>query len=73
MEGRLEPGRHFVLLKDDFSDLEEKVDYYSSHTQEAEEIIRNAHAWINLFADPLKEDIISTLVLKKYFRLSGQL
>ncbi|KGK78129.1 hypothetical protein PM03_16025 [Thalassobacter stenotrophicus] len=73
MEGRLQPDTHFVLLKDDCSDLEEKVDYYASHPQDAEQIIRNAQAWVDQFTDPLKESIISTRVLKKYFRLSGQL
>jgi hypothetical protein len=73
MEGRLQPGKHFVLLKDDLSDLEDKVDYYAVHLDEAEEIIRNAHAWVDQFTDPLKESIISTRVLEKYFRLSGQL
>lgn len=73
MEGLLEPGKHFVALKSDFSDLEEKVAYYSKHTDEAEEIIENAHAWIAMFSDPLKERIISTLVLQKYFSLSGQM
>ncbi len=73
MEGLLEPGKHFVLLKDDLSDLEEKVDYFSSQTKEAEEIIRNAHAWVNLFTDPLKERIIAARILEKYFQLSGQL
>jgi hypothetical protein len=33
MEGLLEPGRHFVLLRDDLGDLEEKVNYYSGHPQ----------------------------------------
>ena len=73
MEGRLAPGTHFVLLKDDLSDLEEKVEYYSRHTDEAEDIIRSAHAWIALFTDPQKERIISLRVLEKYFLLSGQL
>lgn len=73
MEGRLQPGKHIVLLKDDLSDLEEKVDYYESHTEEAEEIIRNAHAWIEMFTDPVKERMIGLRVLEKYFRLSGQL
>ncbi|WP_299356921.1 glycosyl transferase family 90 [uncultured Shimia sp.] len=73
MEGLLEPAKHFVLLKDDLSDLEEKVDYYTTHTEEAEDIIQNAHAWIDLFTDPLKERIIAARVLEKYFRLSGQL
>ncbi len=73
MEGRLEPGKHFVLLKDDLSDLEERVDHFASHTEEAEEIIRNAHDWIAMFEDPVKERIIALRVLEKYFRLSGQL
>ena len=72
MEGRLQPAKHFVLLRDDLSDLEDKVDYYATHTKEAEEIIRNAHAWIDLFTDPLKESIIATRVLEKYFQMSAQ-
>ena len=73
MEGALEPGRHFVLLENDFSDLEEKVAYYTEHTEEAEEIISNAHAWLDQFADPMKERMIAARVLEKYFQLSGQL
>lgn len=73
MEGRLEPGKHFVLLKDDLSDLEDKVDYYTQHTDDAEEIIQNASDWVAQFADPLKERIIANRVLERYFRLSGQL
>ena len=73
MEGLLEPGKHFVELKSDCSDLEGKVAYYSDHPDEAEQIIANAHAWVAMFSDPLKERIISTLVLQKYFSLSGQL
>ncbi len=72
MEGALEPGRHFVLLEDDFSDLEDKVAYYSAHPDEAEEIISNAHAWLDQFADPLKERMLAARVLEKYFELSGQ-
>ena len=73
MEGRLEAGKHYVLLRDDLSDLEEKVDYYTSRTDEAENIIRNAHEWVNLFTDPLRERLIALRVMEKYFRLSGQL
>jgi len=73
MEGRLEPGKHFVQLLDDLSDLEEKVAHYSAHPDEAEEIISNAHKWIALFTNPSKERIIATKVLAKYFALSGQL
>ena len=73
MEGALEPGKHFVLLENDFSDLEEKVAYFTEHAEEAEAIIANAHAWIAQFSDPLKERMVSARVLEKYFELSGQM
>jgi hypothetical protein len=73
MEGKLEPGKHFVLLENDFSDLEDKVAYYTEHTEEAEAIIANAHTWIAQFGDPLKERMVSARVLEKYFELSGQM
>ncbi|MDZ4199303.1 MAG: glycosyl transferase family 90, partial [Kiritimatiellia bacterium] len=31
MEGRLEPNRHYVLLRDDFADLEEKLLHFTNH------------------------------------------
>ncbi len=73
MEGLLVPNKHFVLLEDDFSDLEEKVAYYTEHPEAAEEIIANAHEWWRHFSDPLKERMISARVLEKYFELSGQI
>ena len=73
MEGLLKPGIHFVLLKDDLSDLEDKVDYFTAHPDAAEKIIGNAHKWISMFTDPRKERIIAMRVLETYFRLSGQL
>ncbi|HIP48874.1 MAG TPA: lipopolysaccharide A protein [Lutibacter sp.] len=69
MEGRLQPGYHFVLIKDDLSDLEEKMNYYSENVKEAQEIIKNAHNWVEQFSDEKREDIISFLVIKKYFEL----
>lgn len=67
MEGRLIPNYHYVLLKDDYSDLEEKIEYYTQHTDKALEIISNANEYIKQFKDTKSEDLISLLVLKKYF------
>ena len=67
MEGKLIPNYHYVLLKDDYSDVEEKIEYYSKNIAEAEQIIANAHEYIDQFQDSECEDIISLLVLKKYF------
>lgn len=73
MEGRLEPGRHYALLRDDLADLAEKVDHYERHPGEALEIIAAAHAHVARFMDRRREELISLLVLEKYFERTGQL
>ena len=73
MQGVLIPDYHYVLLKDDYSDLPEKMDYYNRHTQEALDIISNAQKHVAQFFDKKREKLISLLVLKKYFELSGQM
>ncbi len=72
MEGALIENFHYVLVKDDFADLEEKINYYSQHTDEAKQIVRNANEYIDQFRDKRREDEISLLVVQKYFDDSGQ-
>ncbi|MCF7669368.1 MAG: lipopolysaccharide A protein [Verrucomicrobia bacterium] len=72
MEGKLQPGVHYVELADDFSDIEEKIDYYSRNTEEAGRIIHNAHRYVQQFLYSRREELIALLVLKRYFELSGQ-
>ncbi|WP_298064188.1 glycosyl transferase family 90 [uncultured Rikenella sp.] len=72
MEGRLEPGRHYVEIRDDYSDLPEKIAYYSAHPEAAEEIIRCAHEYVGQFFDRRRERLIALSVLDKYFRMTGQ-
>jgi hypothetical protein len=73
MEGTLIPNHHYVLLRDDYSDLEEKIEYYSTHTEEAKSIIAHAHDYIEQFKNQKREDVISLMVLEKYFKYSSQL
>jgi hypothetical protein len=73
MEGTLIPNYHYVLIKDDYSDLEERLVYYSEHTDEALKIIENAHQFVHQFRNKKQEDLISLLVIKKYFDKTGQL
>lgn len=73
MEGTLKPGVHYVELKDDFSDLEEKIDYYRSHPEQAKAIIENAKRYCTKFSKPAHERLISLLVIDRYLRLSGQI
>jgi len=72
MEGTLIPNYHYMLIKDDYSDLEERMEYYIKHTDEALEIIKNAHHYIEQFKIKKREDLISLLVLEKYFYKTGQ-
>ncbi len=72
MEAGLIPDYHYVLIKDDYSDLEERMQYYISHPESAMEIIRNAHLYISRFKNRKREDLISLLVLEKYFYKTNQ-
>ncbi|MGN7771086.1 glycosyl transferase family 90 [Phyllobacterium sp. 22552] len=73
MEGCLIPGHHYVQLRPDFADLEDKICYYNKHADEAVAIIRNANAHVSQFDDQTQEKLLSLLVLYKYFAMSGSL
>lgn len=73
MEGTLEAGRHYVEIRPDFADLEEKIGYCEAHPDEAEAIIDHAKAFHRQFLNPEREALIGLMVLQKYFELSGQL
>lgn len=71
MEGTLIPGYHYIEVKDDFSDVEEKFDYYSSHIDEALAIIKHANDYVAQFRDKRRERLVSLLVLDKYFSVTN--
>lgn len=73
MEGMLEAGTHYVELRPDFEDLDERISHYDRHPEEAEAIIANAQAFRRQFEDPARETVIAMMVLQKYFERSGQL
>jgi len=72
MEGRLIPDYHYVEIKPDYSDLEEKLRYYIEHPEEAEKITKNANSYIKNFSNNKIEKIISLMVINKYFQCTGQ-
>ncbi len=73
MEGKLIPNYHYIEIRDDYSDLLERITYYETHPEEAKNIIQHAHEWCSQFFNKDREDMISVLVLQKYFKASGQL
>lgn len=71
MEGTLIPNYHYIEVKEDFSDLEERLTYYLEHPKEAETIIQHAHEYVNQFKDKKREKLIGLLTLKKYFEITN--
>lgn len=72
MEGTLIPNYHYIEIKSDFSDLDERLCHYMQHPEEAEAIIEHAHEYVEQFKDKEREQLISLLVLDKYFKMTGQ-
>ena len=68
MEGRLIADYHYIEIKDDYSDLEEKLNYYTEHLDEAEVIVKNANNYIKQFKNKKREKIISYMVLERYLQ-----
>ena len=71
MEGTLIPNYHYIEIKEDLSDLEERLNYYIEHEYEALEIIKHAHEYVEMFLDEDREFLLSILVLDKYFQKMG--
>ena len=69
METTLIPNYHYVLLKDDFSDLKEKLDWCNSHQKECKNIIKNANNFMSQFADNNKEEKLEEEVINRYFKI----
>ena len=67
MEGKLIPDYHYIEIKEDYSDLIEKVNYYIEHENEALEIIKHAHEYVAQFRNKKREKLISLFVMEKYF------
>jgi hypothetical protein len=71
-EGRLGADVHYVEVRDDFADLEEKIAYCEAHPEFCEAINRAEHAWAARFLDPEVERLVALEVLARYFRATGQ-
>lgn len=72
MEGTLVGNKHYIEIKEDYSDLEERLTHYITHPQEALQIIQHAHEYVNQFHNKEQEHLISLFVLEKYFYKTGQ-
>lgn len=72
MESTLKPDYHYVCIRDDYSDLEERLCHYLSHPEEAKAIIEHNHEYISQFRNSKRERVISLCTLNKYFKMTNQ-
>ena len=70
-EGLLVPGMHYVEVKPDYSDLQEKLAWCRAHPAECERIAAAERAWVDRFRDPVREKLVSLLTLDRYFRATA--
>lgn len=68
MERKLVPNHHYILLKDDFSDLKEKLDWCRENQDKCKDIINNANIFMSQFSDNEKENKLEEDIIKLYFQ-----
>lgn len=73
MEGLLIPDYHYIHIADDYSNVQEKLEYYITHPEQAQKIIDNAHTFVSQFTDANIESLVAIRVLQTYFEKTGQL
>lgn len=66
MEGRLKADYHYIEIKSDFSNLNEKINFYLNRPLEAKKIIKAANEYVDKFKDKELEKIIALEVINKY-------
>lgn len=69
METTLIPNYHYILLRDDFNDLREKLKWCDNHQNKCKEIIKNANTFMRQFSNIKQEELLEINVINKYFSL----
>jgi hypothetical protein len=63
---KLEPWVHYIPLKDDTSDLEEKIEWCNSNQETCEEIVQTAGEYISQFDEESEQEIEKRIFEKLY-------
>lgn len=66
LEGTLIPDYHYVCIKNDFSNIKEKYDFYLANPGKAQEIINHAQQFVNQFRDINRQFELAKEVVSKY-------
>jgi hypothetical protein len=67
MENTLAPGIHYILIKDDYSDLLKQFEWCEHHPDKCSKISTNATKFMKKFMDEEREVEIEEAVINEYF------
>ena len=67
MEDHLVPYQHFIPVRQDFEDLEEKYNWCLNNLDACEKISKNATVFMQQFLNKEKEESITRQVIERYF------
>ena len=68
MESTLIPNYHYILLKDDYSNVLEKVEWCNKNPEKCIQIIKNANQYMRQFENKKIEDLLEKNVLYLYIK-----
>jgi len=71
MEGTLKADEHYVEIAQDFSDLEEKLDFAKNNSEWVQGMIKRNQEYVKEFKDDRKELILELLVADKAIQVFG--
>lgn len=71
MEGLLRPGVHYIQLRNDLTDLDDKIEWCENNPEKVKQIVLNANSWVHRFQNRHIEALTAALVLKKYSEMTG--
>ena len=66
METHLVPYLHYIPVENDFSDIEEKMDWCNNNEKVCLYIIKNAREYIEIFLNEKNENLVMKNVLEQY-------
>lgn len=72
MEGKLIPDVHYLAIRPDFSDVEERLKECLAQPEKMKSIVKAANAWVKQFQNPRDEKALSIAVANKYCLKTGQ-
>lgn len=72
-EGLLVADVHYVEINEDYSNIEEKFNYYEANPEEAKKIIKNSNEYVKKFKNLNRQYAMGRIAMEKYFRHASQI